>query len=40
MAVKQAPAVHQDVSYDVEVDTTGTDAQECARVIISSLRLT
>jgi chloramphenicol 3-O phosphotransferase len=33
MAVSQADAVHEGVSYDLEVDTTHTEAIECARTI-------
>jgi chloramphenicol 3-O phosphotransferase len=33
MAASQARLVHQGVSYDVEVDTSRTDAMVCARVI-------
>lgn len=33
MAAKQAEAVHQGVVYDLEVDTTHTEALECARAI-------
>lgn len=33
MAAKQAEIVHEGVGYDVEVDTTDTAAEECARVI-------
>lgn len=39
MAALQARQVHQDVVYDVEVDTGHTSAQECARNIVTSLRL-
>jgi chloramphenicol 3-O phosphotransferase len=33
MAASQAEAVHQGVGYDLEVDTTHTEALDCARVI-------
>lgn len=33
MAVSQAEAVHQGVIYDLEVDTTHTEALDCARAI-------
>jgi chloramphenicol 3-O phosphotransferase len=33
MAASQATVVHQGVSYDLEVDTTRTGAQECALAI-------
>jgi len=33
MAVAQAEAVHRGVAYDLEVDTTRTEALECARLI-------
>jgi chloramphenicol 3-O phosphotransferase len=33
MAASQAEVVHQGVSYDVEVDTTHTEALDCARTI-------
>jgi chloramphenicol 3-O phosphotransferase len=33
MAASQAEAVHQGVVYDLEVDTTRTEALECARAI-------
>ncbi len=33
MAASQADLVHQGVTYDLEVDTTHTEAIECARVI-------
>jgi chloramphenicol 3-O phosphotransferase len=33
MAASQAEVVHQDVSYDCEVDTTRTEALGCARAI-------
>jgi chloramphenicol 3-O phosphotransferase len=33
MAAAQAELVHRGVAYDLEVDTTGRDALECARVI-------
>jgi chloramphenicol 3-O phosphotransferase len=33
MAASQARMVHVDVNYDIEVDTTETSTEECARVI-------
>ena len=33
MAASQAEVVHQGVSYDCEVDTTNTEALDCARAI-------
>jgi chloramphenicol 3-O phosphotransferase len=33
MALQQADVVHEGVSYDVEVDTSRTEAVDCARVI-------
>ncbi|MEU7747662.1 chloramphenicol phosphotransferase CPT [Nonomuraea sp. NPDC049158] len=33
MAASQADVVHQGVKYDVAVDTTKTEAMECARII-------
>jgi chloramphenicol 3-O phosphotransferase len=33
MAASQAEMAHQGVSYDFEVDTTGTEALDCARAI-------
>ncbi|WP_298207929.1 hypothetical protein [Ferrimicrobium sp.] len=33
MAIAQAVAVHRDVTYDIEVDTTGSSPLECARRI-------
>lgn len=33
MAQSQAEVVHQGVVYDLEVDTTHTEAMECARII-------
>jgi len=38
MAASQAELVHRDVSYDVQVDTTHTEALECARVIAARVR--
>jgi chloramphenicol 3-O phosphotransferase len=38
MAASQAEAVHQDVVYDLQVDTTHTEALECARAIAARLR--
>jgi chloramphenicol 3-O-phosphotransferase len=40
MAARQATAVHRDVGYDVEVDTTGTGAADCARTVVTRLGLT
>ena len=37
MAASQASAVHQGVSYDFEVDTTHTEALDCARAIAARL---
>jgi chloramphenicol 3-O phosphotransferase len=37
MAVTQAELVHRGVSYDLEVDTTHTDAMTCAHVIADRL---
>lgn len=39
MAARQARQVHHGVVYDVVVDTSRTDAQVCARSIVSQLRL-
>jgi chloramphenicol 3-O phosphotransferase len=33
MAASQAELVHRDIVYDLQVDTTHTEALECARVI-------
>jgi chloramphenicol 3-O phosphotransferase len=38
MAASQADLVHQGVAYDVEVDTTHTEALDCARTIAAYLR--
>ncbi|TMR08740.1 chloramphenicol phosphotransferase CPT [Nonomuraea turkmeniaca] len=38
MAALQAEVVHQDVVYDVEVDTTHTEALACARSIATHVR--
>jgi chloramphenicol 3-O phosphotransferase len=38
MALSQAEIVHQGVVYDLEVDTTHTEALECARVIAAQVR--
>jgi chloramphenicol 3-O phosphotransferase len=38
MATSQAGIVHQGVVYDLEVDTTHTEALECARVIAAQVR--
>jgi chloramphenicol 3-O phosphotransferase len=37
MAVSQATVVHEGVQYDVEVDTTSTEALDCAHVIAKFL---
>lgn len=39
MAVRQATAVHRDVGYDLEVDTTRS-TEDCARSIVAGLHLT
>ncbi|MYT11177.1 chloramphenicol 3-O phosphotransferase [Streptomyces sp. SceaMP-e96] len=38
MAVSQAEVVHQCVLYDLEVDTTHSEALECARTIAAQIR--
>jgi chloramphenicol 3-O phosphotransferase len=38
MAASQAEVVHQGVTYDLQVDTTHTEALECAQAIAASLR--
>jgi chloramphenicol 3-O phosphotransferase len=38
MAASQAEVVHQGVVYDLQVDTTHTEALECARAIAASVR--
>ena len=38
MAASQADVVHQGVVYDLQVDTTHTEALECARAIAARLR--
>jgi chloramphenicol 3-O phosphotransferase len=38
MAASQAELVHRGVAYDVQVDTTHTEALECARVIAGRVR--
>ena len=38
MAAAQAELVHQGVGYDLEVDTTHTEALECARAIAARVR--
>ncbi|MFJ8650313.1 chloramphenicol phosphotransferase CPT [Streptomyces sp. NPDC093546] len=38
MAASQADVVHQGVTYDLEVDTTHTEALECARTIAARVR--
>lgn len=37
MAAAQADLVHRGVVYDLEVDTTGTEAMDCARTISAHL---
>jgi chloramphenicol 3-O phosphotransferase len=37
MAEKQAEVVHQGVVYDLEVDTTHTEALDCARTIAAAV---
>jgi chloramphenicol 3-O phosphotransferase len=37
MAASQAEAVHQGVAYDLQVDTTHTEALNCARAIAASV---
>jgi chloramphenicol 3-O phosphotransferase len=39
MAALQARQVHQDVSYDAEVDTGRTSARDCAQSIVTQLQL-
>lgn len=38
MAAAQAELVHRDVTYDLEVDTTRTEAVDCARAIAAHTR--
>jgi chloramphenicol 3-O phosphotransferase len=38
MAATQADLVHQGVVYDLRVDTTHTEAMECARAIAACVR--
>jgi chloramphenicol 3-O phosphotransferase len=38
MAMSQAEVVHQGVVYDLQVDTTHTEALECARAIAARVR--
>jgi len=38
MAASQAEVVHQDVAYDLQVDTTHTGALECARAIAARVQ--
>ncbi|MBD0712349.1 chloramphenicol phosphotransferase [Streptomyces sp. CBMA291] len=38
MAARQAHLVHQGVRYDIEVDTTRTEALDCARAIAARVR--
>jgi chloramphenicol 3-O phosphotransferase len=38
MAASQAGAVHQGVTYDLEVDTTHAEAMECARTIAAHVK--
>jgi chloramphenicol 3-O phosphotransferase len=37
MAVSQATLVHEGVSYDLVVDTSRADAEECARLIAGAV---
>lgn len=37
MAASQAAVVHEGVRYDAEVDTTHTEAVECARIVAAAL---
>jgi chloramphenicol 3-O phosphotransferase len=37
MAASQAELVHQGVRYDLEVDTTRTEAVDCARAIVARM---
>jgi chloramphenicol 3-O phosphotransferase len=37
MAASQAKVVHEGVRYDVEVDTTRTEAIDCARIVAAAL---
>jgi chloramphenicol 3-O phosphotransferase len=37
MAASQAELVHRDVGYDVQVDTTHTEALQCAQVIAAQV---
>mgnify|MGYP002780135170 CR=1 FL=1 len=39
MAALQARQVHQDVVYDVQVDTSRTSARQCAQAIVTNLGL-
>ncbi|MEV0626512.1 chloramphenicol phosphotransferase CPT [Nonomuraea wenchangensis] len=38
MAASQATAVHQGISYDLELDTTRTDPLDCARAVAAHVR--
>ncbi|MEU9311431.1 chloramphenicol phosphotransferase CPT [Streptomyces sp. NPDC048256] len=38
MAAAQADLVHQDVDYDLEVDTTHTESLDCAQAIAARIR--
>ena len=38
MAAAQADVVHQGVVYDLQVDTTHTEAWECAQAIAARVR--
>jgi chloramphenicol 3-O phosphotransferase len=38
MAASQAEVVHQGVAYDLQVDTTRTEALECARAIAARVQ--
>ena len=38
MAASQAELVHRGIAYDMQVDTTHTEALECARAIAARVR--
>jgi chloramphenicol 3-O phosphotransferase len=38
MAVSQAEVVHQGITYDLQVDTTHTEALDCARQIAACVQ--
>ncbi|MEO6701351.1 MAG: chloramphenicol phosphotransferase CPT [Jatrophihabitantaceae bacterium] len=40
MALSQAELVHRGVRYDLEVDTTGTESVQCARIIADRVTAT